>query len=184
MATEYKVNFQDHGASFTLAPNANWSVRYHGGASLIREFSFNSERPDSFFHKFSVLGYKSGKIAISLTYSDTASKVQEQFEALIFDSKIPKNSVYCANTNGIKQVFEFFIEFNKLPEENLPLVRKLIENSDWQQVTPLTADDSASLTAQKSAYEESLNPKTWTDWILRKLFSNVFCYYPRQLERC
>ena len=141
---EEEMPFPGKGADFIL--DGDWDVDCTSTCALVRSLDFSSNTPDSFFRKMSVLGYRDGKIVLSVTFQRTQEEITRKY---FTQKQLPISDVYSGfcRANSIEEknkLFAILTRYNIIPEEHVDLINKLINAQSWYDITPLKPGEKLS----------------------------------------
>lgn len=127
-----KIPYPGERGEFVLK-SGDWKFIDYG-VPLVRELRFVSRKSSSLFNEVNILGYRNGLVGLCVKYKENDFEViKNYFESLGLDmSKISSRQYIALFHKDVKTLYEILQENNSLPQEQLPLIRNLIEKGKWK----------------------------------------------------
>ena len=132
------------GADFMLT-GGNWEI-FDSETDVVRKLEFTSVSLDCLFRKMDILGFRDGRVAISIkfVFKGSAFKYLNQCgmnicidEDLDYHTKELNAHCYQSTPENTQLLFQIIARHNVIPEEQLSLISELVVTGDWRKVTPV-----------------------------------------------
>lgn len=103
----------------------NWDLFYLPG-NLCRKMEFISSTKDSLIEDFSLLGYKNGKVAIQVKFSEGNNIVEylKQFDIIV--DRIDLIGYMTKNQDQLKVIFNIIAQNNEIPASHFEKIRDIV----------------------------------------------------------
>lgn len=145
------IPFPGLGAKFVLT-EGDWNIN-DSGSYLVRSLCFTSHTEGSLFQAMNVLGYRDGSVHISISFRENNRKAgMDYLSACGIDLDYYTRNVskyYKSELIHNKLLFRILAKHNDIPADKFLLIRDLVARGNWNNVTPLAANESLSTTGSQ-----------------------------------